>query len=100
MAEATAVKTAAELAAENAALVARIAEMEAKSKRRPDEMVADDLTNIGYSLKGKILTLVIDLSQDHGQSGSGKSVIVASTHGNKQIGGCKIGVNVYRSVGK
>ena len=54
-------------------------------------------TNIQHSLKGSILTLTIDLSKRGGPSASGKSFLVASTHGNQQIAGVRIGVNAYAS---
>lgn len=59
------------------------------------------MKNIKQTLNGTILTLEIDLSKNFGQSGSGKSIIIASTEGNKTVDGTddvKIGVNVYRPV--
>lgn len=48
---------------------------------------------------GDILTIVIDMSQTQGKSSSGKSEIVASTHGNVLVGnGLKLGLNCYRPV--
>ncbi len=55
--------------------------------------------NIEMSVEGNKLTLTIDLSQQFGISGSGKSTIIASTGGNVSVLGnesVKIGVNVYR----
>jgi ABC-type dipeptide/oligopeptide/nickel transport system ATPase component len=54
-------------------------------------------TNVTAKLEGKILTITIDLSERNGASGSGKSVIVASTGGNVAIPGTdvKIGLNAY-----
>ena len=43
--------------------------------------------------------IVVDLSQQVGESASGKSVIIATTGGNVVVPGCeelKIGLNVYR----
>ena len=93
-------KTAEQLAAENAELVAKLAAAEARIKAKPDALQAEDLTNIKYSLDGKILTLVIDLAQEHGLTASGKGTAIASTHGNRMILGCKVGVNVYRPVAR
>lgn len=46
---------------------------------------------------GKTLTIVIDLSKDEGQSGSGKSLVIASSRGNLTLdGGIKLGLNCYR----
>ena len=56
--------------------------------------------NIKSVVKGKILTLTIDLSKDFGASKSGKTTVVASTLGNQPVPdneSIKIGVNVYKS---
>lgn len=53
-------------------------------------------------VKGKII-IEIDTTKEFGLSSSGKSMIVASTEGNQLIegtGGCKIGLNIYKSVPK
>ena len=42
------------------------------------------------------LTLTIDLSKDFGPSRSGKTIIVASSDGNQQVGSVMIGVNIYK----
>jgi hypothetical protein len=52
--------------------------------------------NIEYALDGKILTLTIDISKEFGPSSSGKTIMIASTQGNKDVGDVKIGVNVYK----
>lgn len=51
--------------------------------------------------KKKTLTLVVDLSQRHGLSGSGKTVTIASTEGNQKIGMGDIafGLSVYTKDG-
>ena len=59
------------------------------------------MQNIEQSLSGSILTLKIDLSKAGATSSSGKSVIIATTGGNKSITGyenqnVKIGLNVYK----
>lgn len=59
--------------------------------------------NVEMSLEGNKLTITIDLSKQFGISGSGKSHIIASTGGNVSVPGneaVKIGVNVYRPVGR
>ena len=59
--------------------------------------------NVEMSLDGNKLTITIDLSKQFGISGSGKSTIIASTGGNVSVPGneaVKIGVNVYRPVGR
>lgn len=55
-------------------------------------------TNIAYELSDKgIVTLTIDTKQRHGDSGSGKSIVVASTGGNMTIPGTDVvfGINAY-----
>jgi len=46
----------------------------------------------------QILTITVDLKQDHGPSKSGKTIIIASTQGNKAVQdtGATIGLNIYR----
>jgi len=59
--------------------------------------------NVEMSLEGNKLTITIDLSKTFGISGSGKSQIIASTGGNVSVPGnesVKIGLNVYRPVGR
>jgi hypothetical protein len=52
--------------------------------------------NIECSVEGSKMTLVIDLSKDFGPSASGKTVIIASSEGNKEVGDVRVGVNVYK----
>jgi hypothetical protein len=50
-------------------------------------------------VEGDTLVIRIDLTSDQGLSSSGKSRIVASTHGNMLVGnGVKLGLNCYRPV--
>lgn len=59
------------------------------------------MENIEFEVQGDQLVIVIDLSQELGQSASGKSVIIATTGGNVSVPGheeVKIGLNVYRPV--
>jgi hypothetical protein len=53
--------------------------------------------NVQYSLKGDVLTLVIDLAHRGPRSASGKTTRVASTQGNKVIPGTEValGLNAY-----
>ena len=49
--------------------------------------------------KDGILTIKIDTKQEHGLTGSGKNIIVASSCGNVTIdgtNGIKIGINCYK----
>lgn len=54
--------------------------------------------NVEASVKGEALHIVIDLSKTFGRSKSGKTVIVASTEGNQQVGetGIFLGLNAYK----
>lgn len=55
------------------------------------------MQNIESRVEGKKLILVIDLEAPTTVSGSGKSLIIASTQGNASIAGVKVGLNVYKS---
>jgi hypothetical protein len=52
--------------------------------------------NIEYSVEGNKLTMVVDLSKDFGPSASGKTIIIASSEGNKDVGDVKVGLNIYK----
>ena len=56
------------------------------------------MLNADMKINGDILTITVDLAKDHGPSKSGKTIIIASTQGNKPIGttGAVIGLNIYR----
>jgi hypothetical protein len=60
------------------------------------------MKNVEMEISGDILTLKMDLTKDFGPSKSGKTIIVASTEGNKTVPGRdeKIGLNVYRQESK
>lgn len=60
------------------------------------------MQNIEAKVEGSILTLTIDLSKNFGASKSGKTNIVASSHGNFEPQGhpnVRVGVNVFRYAG-
>lgn len=55
--------------------------------------------NITMSTNSNKLTIEIDLTRDYGPSSSGKTTIIASTHGAAKVpghDGISIGLNVYR----
>ena len=55
--------------------------------------------NISLLVKGKKLTIVIDLSKEGEPSRSGKSTVIASTHGNVPVPlnpEMRLGLNLYR----
>jgi hypothetical protein len=57
------------------------------------------MENVNIAIKGDILTITVDLSQTHGASSSGKSIVIASTQGNQKLNhpsGAVLGVNVYK----
>jgi hypothetical protein len=57
------------------------------------------MKNIEAKVQGDKLVITVDLTKNFGLSGSGKSIIIASTEGNVSVPGreeIKIGVNVYR----
>ncbi len=62
------------------------------------------MKNVKMQVQGNKLILEIDLKQEFGKSSSQKSVIVASSEGNVvvpcEIGGLKLGVNVYKPAEK
>jgi hypothetical protein len=55
------------------------------------------MENMTMKVVKNILTITVDLSQRGGISASGKSISVASSKGNKDIGkdNIKIGLNIY-----
>ena len=55
-------------------------------------------SNCHMRIEGNMLHITVDLSQTVGLSASGKSTVIATTAGNKDIGqGIKVGLNIYRS---
>lgn len=56
------------------------------------------MKNVKLTIDGDKLLVEVDLSQDFGPSSSGKSIVIASTEGNKPVGkgDIKIGLNIYR----
>ncbi len=57
------------------------------------------MKNVEMKLDGNILTIKVDITKEFGVSGSGKSIIIASSEGNQPIvpdHDVKIGLNVYR----
>ena len=59
------------------------------------------MKNVQMEVKGKNLIITVDLTQDHGPSKSGKTIVVASTLGNVNLPGeefshIKLGLNVYK----
>ena len=59
--------------------------------------------NVEVQVKDGKLVITVDLSKSFGVSGSGKSTIIASTGGNVSVPGqesVKVGLNVYRPLGK
>jgi len=61
-----------------------------------------DVQNIAISIAVDITTMTIDMSKDFGTSASGKSVIIASSRGNKRLESTNIyyGLNIYKMMPK
>jgi len=52
-----------------------------------------------YKIEGTKLTIDVDLSHNSGKSKSGKSIVIASSNGNIDVGNdVKLGLNVYKPV--
>lgn len=52
-------------------------------------------------VKGNMLTITIDLTKNEGRSASGKTIVIASSHGNQKItlpdgNAAWVGVNCYK----
>lgn len=60
------------------------------------------MLNCKMTTKDGVLTIKVDLKKESGLSKSGKTIVVASTKGNKAIedSDCIIGLNVYKYPGK
>ncbi|HJJ31693.1 MAG TPA: hypothetical protein O0X97_05545 [Methanocorpusculum sp.] len=62
------------------------------------------MKNVEMEVKGSILTIKVDLSQDFGPSKSGKTIMIGSTLGNKAVSrtfpDVRVGVNVYKKIEK
>ena len=57
------------------------------------------MKNIKMTVDGSKLIIEVDLTQEHGISSSGKSIMIASSEGNAPVPGreeIKVGLNVYR----
>jgi len=54
--------------------------------------------NVMATEKDDQLTLTIDLKAEGKTSASGKSKVIASTEGNVQFNGVKIGLNIYTPI--
>lgn len=56
------------------------------------------MLNCKMTVKDSVLTVKVDLKKESGLSKSGKTIVVASTKGNKAIedSDCIIGLNVYK----
>ncbi|MFH2034576.1 MAG: hypothetical protein ABIJ26_07770 [Candidatus Margulisiibacteriota bacterium] len=54
------------------------------------------MKNVEFSTEKNILIIKVDLTKEFGRSKSGKTIIVASTEGNMNVGGVTVGLNVYK----
>jgi hypothetical protein len=69
-----------------------------KKKPKAAKQRRGSMKNVEMDVDGDSLTITVDLSKEFGPSKSGKTIIVASTEGNKTVRGKeeKIGLNIYR----
>lgn len=58
------------------------------------------MTNVNVKCEGTKMTIEVDLAQDHGLSASGKTKIIASSHGFQKlstpVGEVSVGINVVK----
>jgi uncharacterized OB-fold protein len=59
------------------------------------------MKNVEIAVKGKIMTITVDLSKSQGPSKTGKTVIIATTEGGPSIaangnGEIRVNLNVYK----
>jgi hypothetical protein len=52
--------------------------------------------NVKVNVEGDKMTIEVDLSVKAEPSGSGKTLIIATTQGNKRIGDVHVGLNIYK----
>ena len=55
--------------------------------------------NVKIEVKENKMVVTVDMSKDQGPSKSGKTRVIASSHGNVPVPGhadCRLGLNVYR----
>lgn len=58
-------------------------------------------TNVEATVEGDVLTLRVKLTEDHGSSASGKTTVIATTHGTQVVApGVLVGLNVNRKGAK
>ena len=55
------------------------------------------MTNVQTEVKDGKLTITVDLKEEHRPSKSGKTIIIASTHGAVKLeGGVSLNLNIYK----
>lgn len=60
-----------------------------------------DAGNVKVETKGNVLTITVDLKKDLGPSASGKTNLIATTHGSMAIGdGVIVNLSVYKKNAK
>lgn len=58
------------------------------------------MKNIEYKVEGNKLTIIVDLSQNHGPSSTGKTDTVASSGGFQSLGDAAPGISISLNVAK
>ena len=54
------------------------------------------MENVDTKIEGNIMTIKVDLTKSFGPSKSGKTTIIASTHGAVKIGEVTVNLNIYK----
>jgi len=57
------------------------------------------MINVETKIDGDILTIMVDLSKEAGPSKTGKTIVIATTSGNKPLdhdSGAVLGLNIYK----
>ena len=60
----------------------------------------DGSNNVAVATDGKFTYLRYENDVQGTPSATGKSMVIASTHGNQDVAGTKIGLNVFRKIAK
>ena len=55
------------------------------------------MKNVEIKTDGKgVMTIKVDITKEFGLSKSGKTIVIATTQGNKEVKGVHVGLNVYK----
>lgn len=73
-----------------------------EAQRKAPPTMPQKMKNVEFIVEDNTLIIKVDVSREFGPSKSGKTIIVASTEGNKTIPGRneKVGLNIYKEIGE